>query len=112
MKANRFLTRQDDKNAFANIVPMVLSVIIIFAILFIGGYINGVIHGELNNALDSTTGGNAFNYTRLMENSTRAGLNNTSGNWDSTLNIVQVVIIITILAAAIGAIFLFTRFGR
>jgi hypothetical protein len=34
---------------------------------------------------------------------------NLSKNWDSSIAIVQVAIIVTVLAAAIGAIFLFTR---
>ena len=95
---------------------MVLAVIITFALLFIGAFINGTIHNELSNSIGTTGGGNltaagnAGNSSRLIENNTKSGLNNTSGNWDSALNIVQVVIIITILAAAIGAIFLFTRF--
>jgi len=37
-------------------------------------------------------------------------MDNVSGNWDSSIDIVQVVIIITILAMAVGAIFIFTRF--
>ena len=49
-------------------------------------------------------------YRNPIENSTVNTLNNKAKNWDSTLDIVQVVIIITVLAAAIGAIFLFTRF--
>jgi len=65
----------------------------------IGAYVNGTIHDEL----DSSSGTN---------NQARSTMNNTSANFDSTLDIVQVVIIITVLAAAIGAIFLFTRFGR
>ena len=75
---------------------MVLAIAITFALLFIGGYINGTIHSELE---DATTNADA---QRTMDN--------VSKNWDSSLDIVQVVIIITVLAAAIGAIFLFTRF--
>jgi len=100
MKANMKQKLMEDEKGFANLVPMVLAVVIVFALLFIGGYINGVIHQELNSALTVTND----------NDNTRATMNNTSENWDSSLNIVQVVIIITILAAAIGAIFLFTRF--
>ena len=85
-----------NKRAFANLVPMVLAVVITFALLFIGGYVNGTIHEELDTASDN--------------DNARSTMNNTSANWDSALDIVQVVIIITVLAAAIGAIFLFTRF--
>ena len=94
MKANRFLTKNDD--AVANLIPLTLAVIIAFALLFVGNYINGTIHEELDNA---DPGSQA-----------RATMNNTSENWDAALSIVQVTIIITILAAAIGAIFLFTKF--
>ena len=79
---------------------MVLAVTITFALLFIGGFINGTIHQELVTSLPASA----------SNDNARSTMNNTSGNWDSALNIVQVVVIITILAAAIGAIFLFTRF--
>jgi hypothetical protein len=75
---------------------MVLAVTITFALLFIGGYVNGTIHDQLDGTIDN--------------DDARSTMNNTSDNWDATLNIVQVVIIITVLASAIGAIFLFTRF--
>jgi len=39
-------------------------------------------------------------------------MGNISDNWNTGIDIVQVVVIITILASAIGAIFIFTRFGR
>jgi hypothetical protein len=85
-----------DRKGYSNLVPMVLAVTITFALLFIGGYVNGTIHDQLDSNIDN--------------DDARATMNNTSDNWDATLNIVQVVIIITVLAAAIGAIFLFTRF--
>ena len=85
-----------NKDGFTQLVPMVLAVGIAFAMLFIGGFINGTIHQELE---DSTTNTNA-----------ESTMNNISANWDSSLDIVQVVIIITVLAMAVGAIFLFTRF--
>ena len=82
--------------AYSNLVPMILVIVIVFAILFIGGYVFGTIHTELEAASENTAA------ERLM--------NNISVNYDSSLDIVQVVIIITLLAAAIGAIFMFTRF--
>lgn len=100
MKANVKQRLLENDKGFSNLVPMVLAVVIVFALLFIGGYINGVIHQELDSALDLVN----------SNDNTRATMNNTSENWDSSLNIVQVVVIITILAAAIGAIFLFTRY--
>jgi len=44
------------------------------------------------------------------QNQTYDRMTNISGNWDAGLDIVQVVVIITVLASAIGAIFLFTKF--
>uniref|UniRef100_A0A6M3M3S3 Uncharacterized protein n=1 Tax=viral metagenome TaxID=1070528 RepID=A0A6M3M3S3_9ZZZZ len=85
-----------NEDGFNNLVPMVLAVGIAFAMLFIGAYINGTIHQELE---DTTSNTNAI-----------STMNNITVNWDSSIDIVQVVIIITILAMAIGAIFLFTRF--
>ena len=88
--------RKLDAKAYTNLVPIVLAIVIVFALLFIGGFINGTIHQKLE---DSTTNARA-----------EATMNNISYNWDSAMGIVQVVIIITVLATAIGAIFLFTRF--
>jgi len=86
----------EDKKGFGNLVPIILAVVISFCLLFVGNYVNGTIHEEL---LDNAEGTNA-EFT----------MNNTSKNWDSAIDIIQIVIIITLLAAAIGAIFLFTRF--
>ena len=47
-----------------------------------------------------------------IQNTTYYRIQDISTNQDSTLDIVQVVVIITILAAAIGAIFLFTRWRQ
>ena len=91
--------------AYTNLVPAVLAVVITFAILFIGSFITGTISDELTS---DYVGLNHSDYPTEMN--TWRSMNNTSKNWDSALNIVQVVIIITILAMAIGAIFLFTRF--
>jgi len=114
MKANQLKKLKEDKTAFTNLVPMILGIIIVFALLFIGGYINGIIHDELQTSIGTTTGGAGpgtwQNVDRFLENATKASMNNTSENYDSALNIVQVVIIITVLAAAIGAIFMFTRY--
>lgn len=91
-------------SAYANLVPMVLAVVIVFCMLFIGAYINGTIHTELEESFGSHSGPTS------TEGRSLARMNNTSTNFDSALDIVQVVIIITVLAAAIGSIFLFTRF--
>ena len=96
IKANRKQILGDEKG-FGNLVPMVLAVTITFALLFIGAYINGTIHSQLDSD--------------AIPDDTRATMNNTSANWDSALGIVQVVIIISVLAAAIGAIFLFARYS-
>lgn len=89
--------------AYANLVPMILAIVIAFCMLFIGAYINGTIHEELEDTMTPATAGTPEDYALSR-------MNNTSQNFDSALDIVQVVIIITVLAAAIGAIFLFTRF--
>ena len=96
MKANKKQILWEDKKGFTQLVPMVLAVVIAFALLFIGAYVNGTIHEELDGCSTNTQ--------------SRSTMNNTTVNYDSTLDIVQVVIIITVLAGAIAAIFLFTRF--
>ena len=101
MKANRF-TRNEE--GYTNLVPLVLAVIIVFAIIFVGAFVNGAIYDSLTKTYPSAS------QRTPLQNSTVETLNNMSGNWDSALNIVQVTIIITILASAIAAIFLFTRF--
>lgn len=85
-----------DNKGYSGLVPMVMAVVITFALLFIGAFVNGMMHNELNAATDSTDAQNT--------------MNNISENWDSGIDIVQIVVIITLLAGAIGAIFLFTRF--
>jgi hypothetical protein len=102
MKANRRL--YENKMGFAQLVPMVLAVVITFAVVFIGAYVNGEIDQSLEDAMP-TAGSRS-----ILQNNTLSTMDNVSGNWDSSLDIVQVVIIITLLASAIGAIFLFTRF--
>lgn len=98
-----------DMNAFANLVPIVLAVIITFAILFVGIYVTGQISSSLLDTYpeDKTlrTGSEG-----MQQNTSENRIWNISENQDSALDIIQIVIIITILAAAIGAIFLFTRF--
>jgi len=49
-------------------------------------------------------------YRSTYQNNSFNTLRNNSGKWDSGVDIVQVVIIISILASAIGAIFMFTKF--
>ena len=96
MKANMKQKLWENEKGISNLVPMALTIVICFALLFVGSYVNGTIHDELNSASGSTDA--------------RSTMNNTSDNFDSAIDIVQVVIIITILAGAVGAIFLFTRF--
>jgi hypothetical protein len=99
MKLNRFVKNKD---GFSNLIPLVLAVVITFAVLFIGGYVNGQISQSLADTYPTNATG--------IQADTLNTMNNTSSNWDASLNIVQVVIIITVLAAAIGAIFIFTKF--
>jgi len=102
MKSNQFIKNNE---GFANLVPMVLAVVITFALLFIGAYVVGEIDQSLTDSMPSAGS------RSVLQNTTLSTMQNVSDNWDSSIDIVQVVIIITILAAAIGAIFLFTRFG-
>ena len=104
MKANQETKLKENKKGFAQLVPLILAVIITFAVLFIGAYVNGEIHQNLEDTMP--TAGSRSD----IQNDSLETMRNTSGNWDSTLDIVQVVVIITVLASAIGAIFLFTRF--
>ena len=90
--------------AFANLIPTVLAVVLTFAILFIGAYVNGEIDQSLTDSYPAAAS------STVLQNNTLNTMGNVSENFDSGLDIVQVVIIITILAGAIGAIFLFTRF--
>jgi len=94
-----------DDLAFAQLVPLVLAVVIVFALIFAGSYIAGTIHTELEDQYPATEADRTS-----QQNTSISTMTNISDNMDSTLDIVQVVVIITILAAAIGAIFLFTRF--
>lgn len=102
MKANKFLRNNE---GYTNLVPMVLAIVIVFAVLFVGIYINGAINQSLSNTYPSSASKRS-----PMQNTSLKRMANISQNQDSALSIVQVVIIITILAGAIAAIFLFTRF--
>ena len=91
--------RQMNQKGYTALIPLVLSIIIVFALLFVGNFVNGTIHNELESGYSACEGVKA-----------KLAMNNTSNNWNSALDIVQVTIIITVLAAAIGAIFMFTKF--
>lgn len=97
----RLLLRNE--SGFNNLVPMVLAVIITFALIFVGIFILGVVNKNLVTNLQGTGSVPA----RMAMNS----LNNSSKNFDSVLSVINIAIIITVLAMAIGAIFLFTRVG-
>ena len=94
----------NDKKAMSNLIPAVLAVVITFAIIFIGAYVNG----EINQSLEDSYPAAASR--SVIQNDSLSTMGNVSANFDSSLDIVQVVIIITLLASAVGAIFLFTRF--
>jgi len=102
MKANQFIKNE---KGYSNLVPLALAIVITFAMLFIGSFVNGEIYDSLEDTYPST----ATDRT-VLQNSSIATMDNVSANFDSSLDIVQIVIIITLLAGAIGAIFLFTRF--
>ena len=101
MKSNRFIRNE---KGYTNLVPMVLAVVIVFALIYIGAFVNGTLSEELTDSFPTATS------RTPLQNKTVDTMGNLSDNFDSSLSIVQVTIIITILAAAIGAIFLFTRF--
>ena len=88
---------KEDEKGFTQLVPMVMAIVVVFALLFVGSFINGTIYDELEDAIDSDS--DAVNT-----------MGNISDNWDTGIDLMQVTIIITILAGAISAIFLFTRF--
>jgi len=97
--------RKLNNKAFSNLIPLVMAVILAFVILVIGAYVNGEIDQSLTDSMP------ASGSRTPVQNNTLSTMGNVSENWDSGIDIVQVVIIITILASAIGAIFLFTRYG-
>ena len=103
MKKIRKNRLETDNNAYQNIVPIIMAVIIAFCLIIVGVFICGEIHIQLYNNLNAT-------HTELDMKNIHT-MNNTSVNFDSALSIINIVIIITILAAAIGAIFMFTRRG-
>ena len=97
---------KENIKAYSNLVPMVLAITIAFAMLFIGAFVNGEISDQLTSTIGSYNAAGGDNIVDDIHNTT----NNISANWDSGIDIVQIVIIITLLAGAIGAIFLFTKF--
>jgi len=102
MKANRFLNKNEA--GYTALVPMVLAIVIVFALIYIGAYVNGTLTEELEDSFGAAA------QRTINENRTLSTQGNITENFDTGLDILQVTIIITILAAAIGAIFLFTRF--
>lgn len=105
---NRKIKR--DVQGFAQLVPMILAIVICFAILFIGIFVNGEINQNLIDTYGTNNATGGEDWRTAHENTTINRMGNVSTNQDSAIDIVQVVIIITVLAAAIAAIFLFTRF--
>ena len=95
----------EDKKGFTQLVPMVMAVVIVFAIMFVGAFINGQINDSLEDSFPAEAS------RSVLQNDTLSTMDNISGNWDTGVDLMQVTIIITILAGAIAAIFLFTRFN-
>jgi len=96
--------RKLSDKAMGNIIPAILAIVIAFAILFIGAFVNGEISQSLEDSYPTAAS------RSVIQNNSLNSDGNISTNWDSSLDIVQVVIIISLLAMAVGAIFLFTRF--
>ena len=92
----------ENQDGFNNLVPMVLAVVITFALIFVGVFVIGVIQ---KNMFSQVAGQGSYLWR------TQSAMNNSSKNFDSVLSVVNIAVIITVLAAAIGAIFLFTRIG-
>lgn len=103
MKANSKFVNKDD--GVTNLLPMAIVIVIGFAILFVGFFV----HGEIRQALTDSYPAAASRTP--IQNDTLSTQDNITENSNSALDIVQIVIIITLLAAAIGAIFMFTRYG-
>jgi len=89
---------KENEEGFTQLVPMIMAIVIVFALLFVGSFIIGTISEELEASVDADS--DAINT-----------MGNISENWDTSIDLMQVTIIITILAGAISAIFLFTRFS-
>ena len=87
---------------------MVLAIVICFALLFVGIFVNGEIYQSLEDSYPDAA--DRAGTSGALQNTSSNRMENISVNEDSALDIVQVVIIITVLAGAIAAIFLFTRF--
>ena len=86
------------------LVPMIMAVVIAFVLIYVGLYITGTIHDEaiadFGVPLTRSTGANR----------SLTAMNNTSDNFVSGLNIINIAIIITIFASIIGAIMLFVKY--
>jgi len=104
MRKNKLSRLLKNKNGYASLIPMVLAVVITFSLLYIGAFVNGTLSTELTDSYPAITSRTS------LQNETVNTMGNLSDNFDAGIDIVQVTIIITILAGAIGAIFLFTRF--
>lgn len=91
-------TLKNNEDAF-DLVPMVLAVVVTFALIIVGVIVIGFVQKSTSDQLG---------HDRLT-NKYINSMNNTSKNFDSVLSVVNIAIIITVLAFAIGAIFLFTR---
>jgi disulfide bond formation protein DsbB len=103
-----------DEKGMQNLIAIGLTIILVFVLLFMGVYVNGTIHTELADTYPGNeitpNASIANNWNNNVQNRSFNAMDNASGNFANTLDIVQVVIIISILAVAIGAIFLFTKF--
>jgi len=89
------------------LVPMVMAIVIVFALLFVGAFINGQISDTLEDSFGTSV--SQIENRTSAQNDTILTMGNISGNWDTGIDLMQVTIIITILAGAIAAIFLFAR---
>jgi len=96
----------DNEKGFGQLVPMIMAVVIVFALLFVGAFVVGQMSQSLEDTFPTES------ERTESQNDTINTMGNISENWDSGISLMQVTIIISILAGAISAIFLFTKFGR
>ena len=104
MKANR-KSLTDSEEGYTYIIPLILSVVIVFALLYVGSFIGGTLRNELVDSY-GVVAGSPF----VMENISINMMSNISSDFEGSMDIIQVAVIITILATAIGAIFMLARF--
>lgn len=101
MKANRNVRglKSDNNGMIAMLPTVAFAIIMLFAILYIGTYINGTIGSELIESYPAT-----LTDRTLLQNRTVNTLGNLSLDFDSTIDIVVVAVIIVVLTIPLMAV--------